>query len=82
MTEDELTQVHESPMSGLSKKYSSLDQLALPALDKTRQDNEYLNLKKSFVWLTGIKNGFLAISTFLPLVIFRSIIFGKKGLEP
>ena len=31
-------QVHESPMSGLSKKYSSLDQLALPALDKTRQD--------------------------------------------
>ena len=40
MTEDELTQVHESPMSGLSKKYSSLDQLALPALDKTRQDEE------------------------------------------
>ena len=32
-------QVHESPMSGLSKKEAlSLDQWVLPALDKTRQD--------------------------------------------
>ena len=34
-------QVHESPMSGLSKKEAlSLDQWVLPALDKTRQDKD------------------------------------------
>ena len=36
-------QVHESPMSGLSKKEAlSLDQWVLPALDKTRQEGSTL----------------------------------------
>ena len=40
-------QVHESPMSGLSKKEAlSLDQWVLPALDKTRQDKT--NLEELF----------------------------------
>ena len=41
-------QVHESPMSGLSKKEAlSLDQWVLPALDKTRQDKLHKAIKSA-----------------------------------